>query len=179
MFRLMDTHHQADEIEYVYSCIPVRFRAIKPPMQLWTFSFSSYFHDQPDSGCLLAKTRSWLYLINKSCIWTEYIILLVVNVNCLKRKMKLNIPLIVNFVFTPSCSAPCCRQFLREGTNIPVRRKTICRSCARFCKSAADTRGGCGGGGWGWGKPGTNYRCPNILHRVVFLGSVVTCRCTK
>ena len=102
-------------------------------------------------------STSWLYLINKSCVCTEYIILLVVNVNCLTRKMKLNIALIVAFVFRPSCSAPCCRQFLREGTNIPVGRKVIDRSCARFFNSAADM-------GVRGGEAGTNYWGPTILH---------------
>jgi len=67
------------------------------------FLFFSYFLDQPDNGCIVAKTCSWLYLINKSCVRTEYIVLVVVNVNCLTRKMKLNIPLIVNFIFVVPC----------------------------------------------------------------------------
>ena len=41
--------------------------------QLWTFSF--YFHNQPDDCCILAKTCSLLYLIIKNCVWTEYTVL--------------------------------------------------------------------------------------------------------
>jgi hypothetical protein len=37
-----------------------------------------YFRDQPDYGYTLAKTCSWLCSINKSCVLTEYIILLLI-----------------------------------------------------------------------------------------------------
>jgi hypothetical protein len=136
-------------------------------MQFRTFSFSSYFLDQPVNDYIVAKTCSCSYLINKSYVWTVYIVLLAVNMNCLTRKMKLNIPLTVNFVLTLSCSAQCCRQILCEGTNIPIRRKTIDRSCTKFFNSAAETEDR----GWrSWYKfPGPDYMAYVLSFSIVSL----------
>jgi len=54
----------------------VKVQVIKPPLHLWTVSF--YFCNKPSDGYILAKTCSWLCLINVSCVWTEYVILLVI-----------------------------------------------------------------------------------------------------
>jgi hypothetical protein len=54
----------------------VKVQDLKPLKQQWTFSF--YFWDQPDDGHILAETCIWLCLINKSCDWNEYSILLVI-----------------------------------------------------------------------------------------------------
>jgi hypothetical protein len=141
-------------------------------MQLWTFSFSSYFLDQSDNGCIVATTCSWLYLINKSCVWTEYIILTFVNVNCLTRKTKLNIPLIVNFV----CSRHLVPHrvsgsfFVKERI-LPSERK---RSTNPVQGSLTVLPKLLEGRGW-WargGEPGTNYRGPTVLHMFLSFSAV-------
>jgi hypothetical protein len=55
-------------------------RKLKTPMQLCKILFSFSFSRQPDDGYIIAETRSWLYFINKSGVWTEYIIRLVISV---------------------------------------------------------------------------------------------------
>ena len=54
----------------------VKVQVLKPPMHLWTVSF--YFCNKPVDGCILANTCNWLCLITRSCVWTEYIILLII-----------------------------------------------------------------------------------------------------
>ena len=94
--------------------------------------------------CACRVVRVRVYLVGLHIYIYIYIILLIVNVSFLTRKMKLNIQLVVSFVFTSFCAAPCFWQFLRAGTNIPVRKKTIDESCAEFFNSADETVGG----GW-------------------------------